>query len=93
MHTLLDTIFLSLKAGVGEEASGGSGGRGGSPESRGSAAAGAGSRPGSARRIHRHSSSGNVMLDQLLKDLGNRLTVAEDVCLPFNYVSMYQSSQ
>ena len=32
-----------------------------------------------ARRVHRHSSSGNVMLDQLLKDLGNRHTIAEDV--------------
>ena len=39
------------------------------------------SRPTSAKRAHRHSSSGNVMLDQLLKDLGNKLTVAEDVCV------------
>ena len=37
------------------------------------------SRPTSARRLHRHGSSGNQMLDQLLKDLGNKLTVAEDV--------------
>lgn len=36
-------------------------------------------RPTSARRLRKHSSSGNVMLDQLLKDLGNKLTVAEDV--------------
>lgn len=39
------------------------------------------SRPSSARRTKRHSSSGNVMLDQLLKDLGNRHTIAEDVCI------------
>lgn len=32
-----------------------------------------------AMRLRKHSSSGNVMLDQLLKDLGNKLTVAEDV--------------
>ena len=50
---------------------------GSSPET--SASSGGGSRPSSSRRLHRHSSSGNVMLDQLLKDLGNRLTFAEDV--------------
>ena len=56
---------------------------GGSPEvsTPGSSGSGGGSRPSSARRVHRHSSSGNVMLDQLLKDLGNRLTIAEDVRL------------